>query len=200
MALKSIVPFFWWNKYQQKKEFSLWQKGKIPVPRIQKQKIIREFGKRFNMKYLVETGTYLGEMIWAQIDNFSKIYSIEIDQELFKRATNIFLKKPQVEIYLGDSGKVLPEVLNKLNGPALFWLDGHFSGGETSSADIPSPVIQELNCIFTHSIKGHVILIDDASIFNGANNCPTIDEIKSEVRNYDSTLKIELEDNIIRIF
>ena len=200
LALKSTFPFFLWNKFQQKKEFATWQKGQFPIPRMQKQKIIKELGERFQMNCMVETGTYLGEMIFAQLDNFQKIYSIEIDQELFKRAQRIFSSKTQVEVMLGNSGEVLPMILDKLEGPALFWLDGHFSGGVTSSADIPSPILQELKHIFSCNIKGSVILIDDANIFNGTNNCPSIDEIRKVVEDYDSSLGFEVDDNIIRIF
>ena len=200
LALKSTFPFFLWNKFQQKKEFAAWQKGQFPIPRMQKQKIIKDFAGRFKMDFLVETGTYLGEMIFAQLDNFQKIYSVEIDQELFKRAQRIFSSKTQVEVFWGNSGEVLPMILDKLEGPILFWLDSHYSGGVTFSGNEPSPIMQELKHIFSCNIRGNVILIDDANIFNGTNNCPSIDEIRRVVEDYDSSLGFEMEDNIIRIF
>ena len=109
------------------------------------------------MNCLVETGTYLGEMIFAQIDNFSKIYSIEIDKELFQRATRIFSSKSQVEVFLGDSGEVLPVILNKLNQPALFWLDGRPSNHPHYQKYLPVSH-QEIKC--PHQLR---FLIRDSS-------------------------------------
>jgi hypothetical protein len=49
----------------------------------------------------------------------------------------------------------------------LFWLDGHFCGGVSAHGDKGTPILEELNLILSHRVKEHVILIDDARLFNG---------------------------------
>jgi hypothetical protein len=61
----------------------------------------------------------------------------------------------------GDSGVTLPRVLNEIAAPALFWLDAHHSGGDTANAGY-DPISKELTSIYLHSVKTHVILVDDA--------------------------------------
>lgn len=187
-----------WNKFQQKREFKRWKPGNFPIPRIQKQQIIKDFQKRFGINVLIETGTYLGEMIFAQKENFHKIFSIEIDHGLYKRAAKIFAPFKHIKIIEGDSSEKLEEVLRSLNGPALFWLDGHFSGGVTSQGYKPTPVLEELKLIMKHKCKKHIILIDDAGIFDGNNGHPKISEIQKIVKH--SYENFDLEDNIIRVY
>ena len=91
-------------------------------PHLLKQKIVREYGKRYGLKTLVETGTYYGEMVAAMKRDFDHIYSIEFVQELAERAQKKFAGETHIDIFCGDSRVVMPEVLALLSGPALFWL------------------------------------------------------------------------------
>ena len=43
---------------------------------------MREYGEKFGLKALVETGTYYGEMVAATKHYFDRIYSIELDAVL----------------------------------------------------------------------------------------------------------------------
>ena len=52
-----------------------------------------------------------------------------------------------VELLHGDSGTELGNVMNKINQPALFWLDGHYSAGVTAKGDKDTPIYEELVCI-----------------------------------------------------
>src|SRR5258706_16154496 len=67
------------------KEIHKWESAgrPIPPPDAVKQKVVREYAERFRIKLLVETGTYLGDMINAVKDVFSVIHSIELDKALF---------------------------------------------------------------------------------------------------------------------
>src|SRR5271169_1915651 len=93
-------------------------------PHLLKQKVVREYGERYSLKTLVETGTYYGEMVAAQNRRFDRIYSIEFAPELAERARRKFAAEAHIKIFCGDSRVILPEVLAQLNAPALFWLDG----------------------------------------------------------------------------
>lgn len=168
------------------------------ISHIQKQNIIVEYKNRFGLSILVETGTYLGEMVEAQKNNFVKTYSIELSKKLYKKAKKKFLSEKNIVLLQGDSGKRLSEIVAVLREPALFWLDGHYSGGITALGDKECPVREELASIFT-SEHNHIILIDDASMFNGTHDYPTIEEIKNIITQHNKNYSVEVKDDIIRL-
>lgn len=171
----------------------------IPPPHSIKQLNVRHYAKRFNIHNLIETGTYYGEMVWAMKDYFEKIISIELGELLYRDAVNQFSAYPHISILHGDSGKVLPHVLSTITEPCLFWLDGHYSAGVTAKGELNTPIMEELHCILTHPIKGHVILIDDARAFCGGNDYPTIGELQKYVSSYWSNAIFEVKDDIMRV-
>ena len=172
----------------------------LPPPHIVKQKNIREYADKYKLKTLVETGTFLGEMVYSQKDNFDKIFSIELSQKLHKRAVKKFEKNKNVEILLGDSSKVLKELADsgKLNSPSLFWLDGHYSAGFTALGEKETPILEELETIFRTNQK-HVILIDDARCFKGENDYPTIEELSNFIKSKNSNYVLTFSEDIIKV-
>ena len=72
------------KQYYNKNIISNWTKEgkKLPAPHVFKQSIIQDYQKKFNTKVLVESGTYLGDMIFAQLPFFDKLYSIELGDQL----------------------------------------------------------------------------------------------------------------------
>ena len=183
-----------------KEQLAEWEKNgrPFPPPHIIKQMAIEEYKNKFHIEILVETGTYLGEMVEAQLNNFSRIISIELSKKFYKRAKQKFKNNPKVELLQGDSGKKLNEVVPLLNGPALFWLDGHYSGGITAKGEKECPVPEELNTILKSPLP-HIILIDDARLFNGTHDYPTIEQIKEIIRSNNRQYMVEIKDDIIRL-
>ncbi|NBP57394.1 hypothetical protein EBU71_12835 [bacterium] len=114
----------------------------------------------------VETGTQFGYGIDVALKcGFDKIYSIDIDSKYHAHCTNKFkdqIDTNQIELYIGDSAKVLKDILAKINDPVTFWLDAHggWGGGGTIC-----PILKELAQIAEHDIKDHTILIDDRRMF-----------------------------------
>ena len=174
-----------------------------PPPHLVKQSVVKEYAQRFSLETLVETGTYLGFMVRSTKDTFQQIYSIELQEALFRRAKLKFSKFNQVTILQGDSGEVLPKLLESLNEPCLFWLDAHHSSGaafETGRGKLLTPVSSELEHILSHpKASGHVILIDDAREFTGENDYPTINGLKDLVFRIKPDFTLEVQDDIIRI-
>ena len=154
-------------------------KGKTKLSAINKRMEVRNIGKEYNCNILVETGTYLGEMIEFQSPNFKKIYSIEISDFYYNYSKNRLKRYSNIHIEKGDSGKVLDKLVNKINenDRVLYWLDGHYSGGNTGKGESESPIIKELEIVFATKRKD-VILIDDAREFTGKNGYPTLDYVK----------------------
>ena len=149
----------------------------IPPPPLIKQEIIKKYAKKYRMRVFVETGTYMGNTIEACKDTFDRIISIELNRNLHKRAKDKFLANNHITLYQGDSSDVLPAILAGIPEPALFWLDGHYSGGITSRGKLSTPIMAELQHVFSHTIDRHVILIDDAHCFTGDDDYPTIDTL-----------------------
>lgn len=89
--------------------------------------------------------------------------------------------------------------MRSLQDRALFWLDGHYSGGHTARGKQDTPIRQELRIIFGHRIKGHVILIDDARLFVGADGYPTLDELRRIVQTARPEWGVAVTDDVIRI-
>ena len=85
----------------------------IPPSHFIKQHTILKYKKKHNANILVETGTYLGTMIEAQKHYFSKIYSIELDEKLYKNATKRFMSYSHIDIVHGDSSQELQNVAKK---------------------------------------------------------------------------------------
>ena len=177
-----------------------WEKNgrPSPPPHIVKQMAIEEYQKKFDLKILVETGTYLGDMVEAQRTRFEKTYSIELSKKLFQRATKRFKSYSHITILNGDSGIVLNKLLPGIDKPALFWLDGHYSEGITAKGTKECPVVEELEAIFKSDFY-HIILIDDARLFNGTRDYPTLDEIKQIFEKNNRVYSLTIKDDIIRL-
>jgi hypothetical protein len=171
----------------------------LPAPSVVKHGIVREYADRYGLRTLVETGTYRGGTIDALSARFRRIYSIELDDALYARARARFAGRPHVTILHGDSAETLPGVLGELTEPALFWLDGHYSGPGTAKGRRETPILDEIHAILAHPVAGHVVLIDDARVFGTWPDYPTLDEFRRLVAAAAPALHVAVEDDIIRI-
>ena len=171
------------NRKKQKRDLKTWeQKGRpVPPPHIVKQKKVKKFARLFNCSIFVETGTYKGEMVESVQDVFEKIYSIELDKNLFERAREKFSENSHIRVLKGDSGKILADILQDISDKTLFWLDAHYSGGITALGEQETPIEKELKTILNAPHSGDVILIDDARMFVGDKNYPTIPELRKMI-------------------
>lgn len=181
-------------------ELRRWHKHKKfpPTPQLIKHKVIREIAKKYSTKILVETGTYLGTMINANKSYFERIFTVELDKKLYKRAKKKFARFRHITVKQGDSAKVLPQILKEIKDPTLFWLDAHYSGGITSKGKLATPIFEELKIILTKS-SSHVLLIDDALDFNGQNDYPDIKKLKGIIAKKNPNYKFLVKENIIYI-
>jgi hypothetical protein len=139
----------------------------------------------------------MGDMVWAMREEFDEIFSIELDPGLHAKALERFKGHSQIHLYRGDSAKILGEVIPLLHGPAMFWLDGHYSGGVTAQAEIETPVLAEINHVLNDSGRSHVVLIDDARCF-GHGDYPSIDQLRTLI-GIRPGLSLEVVLDVIRI-
>jgi len=187
-------------RWYQRKEFNSWKKEKGGAsPHLLKQKIIKDLSKENNLKILVETGTYYGDMVQAMKKYFNKIYSIELDKELYRKAKNRFNGQIKISLKQGDSSIELKDIMKLLNEPAIFWLDGHYSAGVTAKGEKETPILEELNIILDERKFNHIILIDDARLFGVDRDYPTIEELSQFIKKQRAEANISVKDDIIRV-
>lgn len=201
--IRPFVPQFVlkeWKKRRENKELTEWQEigCPSPPPHLVKQITIGEYQQKYNYTTLVETGTYMGAMVEAQKARFNKIISIELAVDLYEKAKERFRHTKNVLILQGDSGKVLPKILKEIREPLIFWLDGHYSSGETAKGEKDCPIFEELDAIFNGANLNHVLLIDDARCFDGAGDYPTIEKLTEYILGKNEKYRVEVKHDIIR--
>jgi hypothetical protein len=165
-----------------------------PTPGF-KHRVIAEYAHGFDT--FVETGTFRGDTIEAVRSTFRAVWSIELSHNLAAAARRRFAASPNVQIVEGDSGAILPGLLAHLDGPVLFWLDGHWCGGETAKGEIETPLLAELRAVLARH-DADVILIDDARLL-GRGDYPSVQTVAVLVRAALPARTIAITHDIARI-
>lgn len=137
-----------------------------------------ELKAEYNLRYFVETGSLVGNTAaWAG-QHFQTVQSIEVDKLYFLQSRDRCAGMKNVVFYNGDSAVYLSAILESLPGPALIWLDAHWSPDlRGDRPETVCPVLEEVKQI-TEDGRDHVVLIDDARLF-GSDGWPTIRQIAS---------------------
>jgi hypothetical protein len=126
--------------------------------------LVLDLRKSFEMSAFVETGTYMGgTTLWAARE-FPRVITIEFSQHYYDKLKPIHSTYPNVEFVFGHSGAELERLVPSLIGPAVFWLDGHWSCEETYGEGDECPLFAELAAI-SRSPHEHFVFIDDARLF-----------------------------------
>lgn len=178
------------------------------VPDIkEKRQLIDRIRQEHQLKVMVETGTFFGDTVENFREKFDRIISIELSEDLATKAKARFAGDSKISILQGDSSLILAQVLKGMPAPpVLFWLDGHYSseffiGDEfikTAKGEINTPIVNELDIIFRSGVPS-VILVDDARLFTGRDDYPTIEQIKMQVKRYRNNARVFVEKDIIHI-
>jgi hypothetical protein len=166
---------------------------------------ILEYGQRFHLNTLIETGTWQGATVEGARGHFSRVYSVEIVPENHRLAVERFAGDPTVNILFGSSPTVLRNLLPTITEKPLFYLDAHYSNFHT-------PILEELDVIF-ELCPDCVIIIDDASDYNGTTTAPgdyppeikgcrypKISELKKLILDRKPTWTFEVKDDLIRAY
>jgi hypothetical protein len=80
----------------------------------------------------IETGTYYGDGALDLAKFFRTVHTIELSPKWHEFASRRLAEFKNVTCHLGDSAEVLARILPEINEPVLFYLDAHWSGGETA--------------------------------------------------------------------
>ena len=147
----------------------------------------------------VEGGTYKGGTAKSMGEKFRKIFTIEKSDIMFEIAKENLKDTNNITLLKGDTREHLDAIIAN-NENILFWLDAHWSGGDTYGEKDECPLIEELDIIFKYN-KNYVILIDDARLFlapppypHNFNNWQSLTDIMTAIP--ESWELIEFEDVI----
>lgn len=183
------VKWVWWRQLRGLKP--------IPMSGDEKVETILGYARSHGIRMLVETGTYRGQTVDGCLGYFDRIWTIELDHALHHAARRRFLPWPHVTVVHGDSVACLPAILAEIEGPTLFWLDAHYSGGITAQGEIDTPIWTEITTILERVGSTDVILIDDARDF-GKGAYPKISELAEFIHARRPSWQFEVRDDIIR--
>lgn len=156
--------------------------------------------KKYMNPVFIETGSYVGNGIQEALDaNFNEIYSIELSDKYFYMCYQRFRNNKNVHLVKGDSSEVLYDVIKNINENITFWLDGHYSQGDTALGKVWSPLMMELETIKKHEIKTHTIIIDDLRCWKISpqyNFC--VDDIIKKLYEINNNYKLIYEEGYIK--
>lgn len=119
--------------------------------------------KNLGLDVFVEGGTYRGGTAKKMSEFFKKVYTIEKSDVMYDIAKENLKDISNVTMLKGDTREHLTQILDS-NDNIIFWLDAHWSGGDTYGEEDECPLVEELDIIFKYP-KNYVILIDDARLF-----------------------------------
>jgi hypothetical protein len=168
------------------------------APQFVKEAVLLKYG--LPGAQWVESGTYRGTTTQFLSASFPYVHSIEPSPTLYIEASKLF-RGSNVELHNGLSEVVLPELLERLSGPINFWLDGHFSAGDTFQGPKSCPVEDELEAISSSlgNFSAVTVMVDDVRCFGSSlpqhSEYPSLDELVDWAR--DNSFKWAIEHDIL---
>jgi hypothetical protein len=118
----------------------------------------------FGVDSFLETGTYRGGTAAWAAHQFEHVVTIEASEELYRAAVSAHGHLDNLRLVLGDTRLVLAGEIERLDGPAIVWLDSHWSGGATYGEGRECPLLSEIEMLRSAEHE-HYLFIDDARLF-----------------------------------
>lgn len=145
----------------------------------------------------IETGCFMGDGIQQALDSgFDNVISIELTDKFSDICVDRFRGDRRVSIVKGDVATCLYGTISEIDEPITFWLDGHFSGGDTGNGIVEDPIIFELDAINRHHIKNHVIYIDDIRLYRNGHFPTTLEQLIIKLTQINPSYSISYERGI----
>lgn len=168
-----------------------------PPPYFVRRAMLLAEADAIGAEVFVETGTFLGDTTWAFRKRFRRIHTIEVEPSLAGLARRRFARHGHIEVVEGDSSQVLEDLCGRIEGPCLFYLDGHYSGGITGMGEVECPILAEIDAIFERTRPPFRIVIDDARLFGRDPAYPTLAGLREHLLRRDPSLEIRVENDAI---
>lgn len=140
-----------------------------PAPPEVKRQVLSRHGSPTGI--WIETGTLFGDTTaFLSESGALHVYSVEASPQFFEKAKFRFLGNNGVTIINGLAETVVPSILENVVGDVSFWLDGHYSGGETFQGAQDTPIREELSAISVRLpfLDRVTIFVDDFRCFGSS--------------------------------
>lgn len=137
----------------------------VPAPAEVKWGVLGRWGLE-NAPWL-ETGTYFGETTAFLAKKSPLVLTLEPMAELYEAASIRLKHLSNVEVINASSETAFASTAARLGDRVNFWLDGHYSSGNTFRGSSDTPIELEL-AVISHIVQngGHVaVFIDDVRLF-----------------------------------
>lgn len=133
-----------------------------PASRFEKLRLLQSFSSPEHV--WIETGTYMGFTTRGLSEASKFVHSLEPSPMWFEKSSLRLADLKNVALHNLTSeqgfGPILSSLLDEQN--VNFWLDGHYSEGDTFMGGTPSPIKSELAAISaTKDLSRFTILVDD---------------------------------------
>jgi hypothetical protein len=112
----------------------------------------------------IETGTLNGDTIFSLEPYFNKLYTVEFSEKYYNSTKNKYTDS-KINFILGDSSIVFENLLPNITERCIFFLDGHWSGGDTGRSNKDCPLDEEITHINNLFTNDAIIIIDDFRLF-----------------------------------
>ncbi len=97
--------------------------------------------------------------------HFEKLFTIELSPKYYFQAQWRFMDRENIKVLNGDSAALMSPVCAQLDKPTFFWLDGHYSSGDTAQGSKDCPLLEEVGAIVDACRPACIVVIDDVRLF-----------------------------------
>jgi len=166
------------------------------VSALAKRHLLLQKLRSCNLNVVIETGTFLGDTANFLAARGYSVITVEIEPRIAAWARARFDGFANVRVVEGDSGLLMTGLIADLDQPALFYLDGHYSGGETGKGQHETPVVKEVEVILRDAPSGSFVIIDDARCFGRLKDYPSLIDFLSSLRDRGVDDAVVMDDSI----
>ena len=152
------------------------------MPSIGKDFLLQLQGNYKHYDTFIETGTYTGKTIFAMEPHFEKLYTIELSTKYYYNTSKQYTGN-KIKFFYGDSTNILCELCPEIKENAIFFLDAHFSSGDTAQGTVDCPLLTEIQTINDLFQEHAIIIIDDFRLFGTHHNEDWSNIYKSSIEN-----------------
>lgn len=142
----------------------------MPSLNIEEVRVIISKFPEYSFPIFVESGTFIGQTIFALESLFKQLHTIELSENLYNRAKTSY-KGDKISFHNGESHTVfdtlLPRFEENTKEGVVFFLDGHWSCADTACGTKEVPLLEELVKINELYTGPAIIIIDDYRLFDG---------------------------------
>jgi hypothetical protein len=162
--------------------------------------------REFSLTRFLETGTFDGRTTKWAAKHFDEVVTIEASEELRRSAMEKHGGLRNVRWVYGDTRTVLRGEVERLAGPAVVWLDSHWSGGATYGKDAECPLLLEIEIVRAAPYE-HYLFVDDARLFmapppapHNPDHWPTLTQVVNALTQGPRPLEVlVLEDTFVAV-